>query len=156
MAHRELKVGSEAPDFTAKTQSGESWRLREALERGPMVVFFYPKDFTPICTAEVCEFNDELAQFAEIGAQVVGVSRDSVDSHAEFAARHGLGFTLLSDPDGKVRELFGIKKTLGLVDKRVTFIIDRQGVVAHVFASALNARAHVDEARRALARLNGG
>lgn len=145
-----LKPGDAAPDFTLTAQDGQSFRLSDALCEGPVVLYFYPKDETPVCTAEACNFRDQYDVFSEAGARVVGVSRDSVESHKSFAAHHGLPFTLLSDADGRVREQYGVKKTLGLLDGRVTFVIDRERVVRSAFSSALNAKAHIEHALEAL------
>lgn len=150
---RQLESGDKAPDFSLDTQSGVPWKLSEALQQGPVVLYFYPKDETPVCTAEACHFRDMHEVFAGAGATVVGVSRDSVDSHKSFAVHHKLSYPLLSDPDGAVRKLFGVKKTLGLMDGRVTFVIDRQGVIRHAFSSALNAKAHVEKALEMLKSL---
>ena len=152
MSHQ-LEAGEKAPNFTLPTQSGESWRLVDALSEGPVVLFFYPKDETKVCTAEACSFRDQHEVFADSGASVVGVSSDSVGSHKRFAEHHRLPYTLLSDVGGKVRKQFGIKKTLGLFDGRVTFVIDRDGTVRHAFSSALNAQAHVEEALRTVREL---
>jgi thioredoxin-dependent peroxiredoxin len=143
---RQLQPGDEAPNFTLPTGDGEDWELARALEKGPVVVFFYPRDDSPVCTKEVCAFRDLHEAFVGQGAEVVGISRDPIDAHKKFAGRHDLPFTLLSDRGGRVRELFGVKKTLGLLDGRVTFVIDRAGKVRSAFASALNAQKHVDEA----------
>ena len=148
-----LSIGDRAPAFTLKTQSGEDWQLETALENGPVVLFFYPKDETKICTAEACSFRDRHEVFTESGAQIVGISSDSVESHRRFASRHTLPYTLLSDPGGKVRGQFGVKKTLGLFDGRVTFVIDRDRTIAHVFSSALHAERHVQEALRTIQRM---
>jgi thioredoxin-dependent peroxiredoxin len=148
-----LKPGSAAPDFTLTAQDGRSFRLSEALAEGPVVLYFYPKDETPVCTAEACSFRDQYDVFTEAGAKVIGVSRDSVASHKRFAAHHHLPFTLLSDEDGRVRDQFDVKKTLGLFDGRVTFVIDRESVVRYAFSSALNAKAHVEHALEAIRRV---
>ena len=154
MAKRQqLKPGDAAPDFTLSTQTGDSWSLHEQLQEGPVVLFFYPKDDTPICTAEACAFRDRHEVFVGKGARVVGVSSDSVSSHQSFANRHDLPFTLLSDLGGEVRALFGVKKTLGFVDGRVTFIIDKSAVVRHVHAAAFGAKGHVDSALEVLSGL---
>jgi thioredoxin-dependent peroxiredoxin len=153
MAHQQLEPGEKAPNFSLSTDDGESWELVRALAKGPVVLFFYPKDDTPGCTAEACTFRDQHESFAASGAQVVGVSSDSIASHGRFKARHQLPYTLLSDPGGKVRKLFGVKKTLGLWDGRVTFVIDQDGTLRHVFRSALDARRHVDEALRTIRQL---
>ena len=143
---KQLAAGQKTPNFSLLTQSGERWELAAALERGPLVVFFYPKDETAICTAEACAFRDEYEQFLQLGVEVVGISRDSPEAHKSFAEHHRLPFTLLSDPDGHVRGLFGIRRTLGLFDGRVSFLIDRSGVIRMVFSSAFNASAHVEQA----------
>jgi peroxiredoxin Q/BCP len=153
MGKRQLDVGDPAPDFTLRSHTGGDWTLKAALERGPVVLFFYPKDDTPVCIAEACSFRDQHELFTGRGAEVVGVSRDSVESHKSFAGRHDLPFVLLSDTDGAVRELFGVKKTLGFFDGRVTFVIDRGGVIRHAYASALDASAHVEKALKTLSQL---
>lgn len=145
--------GDRVPDFTLDDHLGRPWRLADALARGPLVLFFYPKDDTPVCTVEVCAFRDQHEVFSRRGAQVVGVSSDGVASHRSFAGRHDLPYTLLADPGGRVRALLGVKKTLGFFDGRVTFVIDRDGRVAHVHSSAMNAKSHVSEALAALERL---
>ncbi len=151
----QLSAGDAAPDFTLTAQDGSSFTLSDALAKGPVVVFFYPKDDTPVCIAEACAFRDRHEVFLSRGAQVVGVSRDPVSSHESFAGRHDLPYTLLSDTDGKVRASFGVKKTLGFFDGRVTFVIDGSGKILHSFSSALDARRHVEEAIGTLERLRG-
>jgi peroxiredoxin Q/BCP len=148
-----IKPGDLAPDFTLPSSGGKSVTLSALYARKNVVLFFYPKDDTPGCTAEACGFRDEYDTFAEAGAEVVGVSSDSVDSHDRFASKHKLPMTLLSDADGKVRALYGVKSTLGLFPGRATFVIDRQGVVRHVFVSQLRAAAHVGEALSVVRRL---
>lgn len=138
--------GSSAPDFELQDQHGETFRLSERLARGPVVLYFYPRDETPGCTVEACGFRDAHVQFAQAGAQVVGVSSDSVQSHKSFAEHHNLPFTLLSDPGSAVRKQYGIRKTLGLIPGRVTFVIDQQAIVRRVFSSQVRAWAHIDEA----------
>src|SRR5690606_34936307 len=104
-------------------------------DRPCVVLYFYPKDDTPGCTVEACSFRDAYAVFSDAGAEVVGISSDSVGAHKAFADKHRLPFRLLADHGGHVRASYGVKKTLGLIDGRVTFIIDRGGVVRHVFSS---------------------
>jgi peroxiredoxin Q/BCP len=116
----------------------------------PVVVFFYPKDDTPGCTAEACSFRDRYEAFAEAGAEVVGISSDSPESHRRFAARHGLPFLLLSDADGAARSAYGVPRTLGLLPGRVTYVIDAQGVVRHIFNSQFRPARHIEEALGAL------
>lgn len=150
-----LTLGDLAPEFELKDHGGTIRRLSELRAGGPVVLFFYPKDETAICTKEACGFRDEHARFLERGAQVVGISRDSVESHAAFRNHHQLPFLLLSDPGGKVADLFCVKKTLGLLSGRATFVVDVDGMLRLNFASALSAQAHIDQALatvRALAR----
>lgn len=151
---RQLGPGDEAPNFTLPDQDGSMWELHAALEKGPIVLFFYPKDNTPVCTKEACTFRDHHSEFMNLGAQVVGVSGDSASSHVGFRDRHELPYTLLSDADGRARRLFGIKKTLGLFDGRVTFVIGADQKIATAFSSALNAEKHVREALAAAGALS--
>lgn len=148
-----LEVGSIAPDFTLEDQDGNSVRLYSELERGPVVLYFYPKDETPGCTAEACTFRDQYTDFVDAGATVLGVSDDSVASHRAFATRHRLPFRLLSDPDGSVRKLYGVKKTLWVMNGRVTFVIDPNRTIRHAFRSQLKFRQHVTEALSTLRTL---
>lgn len=148
MSEQSLRVGDRVPDFTLPDQEGNAVSLRELLATGCLVLYFYPKDDTPGCTAEACAFRDEHQELAEAGASVVGVSSDDVESHRRFAEKHRLGFRLLSDRGGELRKRFGVPKTLGLLDGRVTYVIDSQGIVRHVFNSQLRTRKHVEEALR--------
>ena len=141
-----LKVGDRAPDFTLPSPGGKTVTLSKLTADKAVVVFFYPKDDTPGCTVEACGFRDSYESFVEAGAEVVGISSDPPDSHDRFASKFKLPMTLLSDVDGKVRALFGVKATLGLFPGRATFVIDRKGIVRHVFVSQLRAGAHVGEA----------
>lgn len=151
-----LRRGDRAPSFELPSQDGASVALDGLRAAGPVVVFFYPKDETPGCTAEACSFRDSYDVFQEVGATVVGISSDSSASHRRFADKHGFPFLLLSDPGGKVRAQFGVPKTLGLFDGRSTYVIDREGVVRHVFHSQLKATKHVDEALEAVRGLSRG
>jgi peroxiredoxin Q/BCP len=111
-----------------------------------VVLYFYPKDNTRGCTAEACAFRDSHEIFADAGAEVIGVSSDSVESHEKFAGRHQLPFVLVSDQGGVVRKRFGVPTTLGVLPGRVTYVIDREGIVRHVFSSMTNIDKHVDDA----------
>jgi peroxiredoxin Q/BCP len=141
-----LKVGDRAPDFTLSAATGAQVKLSDLRLRGPVVVFFYPKDDTPGCTAEACSFRDRYDTFVEAGATVVGISSDSLASHDAFAQKHGLPMTLLSDADGRVRALYDVRPTLGLFPGRATFVIDKDGIVRHVFVSQLRVGTHVERA----------
>ena len=145
-----VTVGERAPDFVLPAQSGEPVRLSDLLQRGSVVLYFYPKDNSAGCTAESCAFRDSYAVFTEAGATVVGISSDSVASHERFAGRHRLPFLLLSDAGGAVRKLYGVPRTLGILPGRVTYVIDRQGLIRHMFTGQLAATRHVQEALRML------
>ena len=140
------RVGERAPDFTLPRADGTSFRLSDAVRRGAVVLYFYPKDETMGCVAEACAFRDEYDVFTEAGAEVVGVSADSSESHRQFAAHHRLPFVLLTDADGAVRKRYGVGKALGILDGRMTYVIDTKGVVRHVFSSRLQPTRHVAEA----------
>ena len=143
----EIDVGQRAPSFTLADQDGKSFSLDDSLGKGPVVVFFYPKDDTTGCTAEVCSFRDAQAELAEAGATVIGISSDDVASHQKFATKHKLPYSLLADVGGKVRTSFGVPRALfGLADGRVTYVLDDKGVVRHKFNAMIRANKHVEEA----------
>ena len=148
MSSTSIRVGDRAPDFTLPDQDGQAASLQALLTAGGLVLYFYPKDDTPGCTVEACLFRDENQTFADAGARVVGISSDSVESHRSFADKCRIPFTLLSDRGGAVRARFGVPKTLGLIDGRVTYVIDGQGTVRHIFNSQIRPRKHVEEALR--------
>ncbi len=141
-----VEVGSVAPDFTLPSQSGDMVSLEDFLGHKPVILFFYPKDDTPGCTKQACAFRDNYEEFRKLDAKVIGISSDSVESHESFAARYNLPFTLLSDEGGIVRKLYGVPNTFGLFPGRVTYVIDQEGVVRHVFSSQVEAARHVEEA----------
>jgi len=143
-----VKVGDTAPDFVLPNQSGEMVSLKDIIGKKIIVLYFYPRDFSLGCTAEACAFRDSYEVFREAGAEVVGISSQSVDSHKRFASTNALPFVLLSDEDGKVRKLYGASSALGLMPGRVTYVIDKKGFVRHVFSSQLNPTKHIEEALR--------
>ncbi|MGH3262240.1 MAG: peroxiredoxin [Trebonia sp.] len=152
MAHG-IQVGDKAPDFTLPSQAGEPVRLGDRLGEHNVILYFYPRDETRGCTAEACAFRDSYEVFTEVGAEVIGVSSDSVDRHAGFAGHHGLPFTLLSDSGGAVRKRYGVPAKLGVLPGRVTYVIDRDGTVRHVFNSMMNIGRHIDEALAVVKKL---
>jgi thioredoxin-dependent peroxiredoxin len=152
MAHG-IQVGSKAPDFTLPSQSGAPVRLQDRLGERVIVLYFYPRDDTRGCTAEACAFRDSYEVFADAGADVIGISSDSVDRHAAFAGKHQLPFTLLSDEGGQVRKRYGVPAVLGLLPGRVTYVIDRQGTVRRVFSSMTNIGQHVSDALETVRQL---
>ena len=150
------KVGQQAPDFKLPDAEGTLVSLGELLRRKVVVLYFYPKDETAGCTVEACAFRDAYEDFTAAGAEVVGVSRDEAASHARFATHHRLPFTLLSDVDGVVHALYGVQSRLGgLVRDRVTFVIDRSGIVRQEFSSMIDMRGHVKSALPVVRRLVG-
>lgn len=140
-----IRVGDAAPDFALEAPDGRTIRLSDYRGKKNVVLFFYPKDDTRGCTVEACTFRDSHSAFIEAGAEVIGISADDGDSHRRFADRHGLPMLLLSDPAGEVRARYGVRTALGIFPGRVTFLIDRQGIVRHVTDSQLRFRSHVHE-----------
>jgi len=152
---RALAPGDPIPAIALLDAEG-SLRRSDQLEGMPLVLFFYPKDDTPGCTAEACAFRDGYADLRALGAEVWGVSSDDAASHRRFAARHQLPYPLLVDSGNSLRQAFGVPSVLGLLPGRVTYVIDGQGIVRHVFNNLLDGAAHRGEALAALRRLGGG
>ena len=148
-----LQVGDNAPEVTLHLQDGRSLSLADLRGGRAAVIFFYPKDNTPVCTAEACSFRDAYADFSGLDAEVIGVSGDTAASHQKFADKHNLPFPLASDADGSLRRAFGVPKTLGFLPGRTTYVIDKQGQIQLAFSAAFSAEKHVAEARRVLATL---
>lgn len=150
-----LEPGTKAPDFMLPDQSGARIRL-SAYHGKPVVLFFYPKDGTPGCTKEACAFRDDYAAFRDLGAAVLGISRDSPDSHAAFRNEHGLPYPLLTDEGGRVAAGFGVPRFLGLVPGRATFVLDENGVVRMAYSNMVNARIHSVRALETVRALRQG
>jgi len=148
-----LAVGDAIPEFTLKDDEGADVARADLLGEGPLVLYFYPRDDTPGCTVESCTFRDTHEDFADAGARVVGVSADGVASHAAFKAKHSLPFTLLCDTDNALRRAFGVSSTLGILPGRVTYVVDSDGVIRHIFSSQLRVKTHVQEALRIVREL---
>jgi len=129
---------------------GDNVTLSEFLGKKNVVLYFYPKDETAGCTREACSFRDSYEELTNLGAEVLGVSGQSVESHKSFATHYGLPFILLSDEDNKIRKLYGVPSTMGILPGRVTYIIDKQGVVRHIFSSQTQTQRHVEEAKNTL------
>jgi thioredoxin-dependent peroxiredoxin len=149
-----VQVGDKAPDFTLPSQMGDNVTLSEYFGKKNVVLYFYPKDETTGCTKEACTFRDSYDVFTNLGAEVLGVSGQSVESHKSFATHHNLQFILLSDKDNKVRILYGVPATMGIIPGRVTYVIDKKGVVRHIFNSQYQPQKHVEEAKQVLEKLN--
>lgn len=140
-----IAEGHQLPVFSLPDQDGTTV-ASDQLRGNWTVIYFYPKDDTPGCTAESCSFRDNFEAFTDIGAKVIGISSDSVESHKAFAQKHNLPFTLLADTDGVVRKQFGVGKTLGILPGRVTYVVDPDGIVRKVFSSQFKPKKHIDEA----------
>jgi thioredoxin-dependent peroxiredoxin len=145
-----VKVGDKALEFTLPSQMGDDVMLSEFFGKKNVVLYFYPKDETTGCTKEACTFRDNYEELTKLGAEVIGVSGQSVESHKSFASHHGLPFILLSDEGNKVRELYGVPSSMGIIPGRVTYIIDKKGMVRHIFNSQTQAQKHVEEAKKTL------
>ena len=148
-----VSAGDQAPEFEATSHDGQVIRLSDYRNEKVVVLFFYPKDGTPMCTREACAFRDAYEDFAEAGAVVIGVSADSEKKHQSFAATHRLPFHLVSDGDGSLRRLFGVPKTMGFLPGRVTYVIDKAGVVRLLFNSQMSTEGHVEEAMKVVRNL---
>ncbi len=147
-----VNIGDRAPAFSLPASGGKQVRLSDYLGK-IVVLYFYPKDNSAVCTAEACSFRDSYEVFQQAGAEVIGVSSDSAQSHDGFAAKNRLPFTLLTDAGGALRKQYGVPKALGLLPGRVTYVIDQQGVVRHIFNSMSNAELHVSEALRVVKQM---
>jgi peroxiredoxin Q/BCP len=145
-----IEVGDQVPDVELIAPSGETERLSTLIDGHALVIAFYPKDFTPICHLETRRFRDAYDQFAELGAEVIGISSDPPESHRKFAAKNDIPYNLYTDPEGHMREVFGVPRTLGIIPGRVTYVVDSDGVVRNVYSAQLAAGKHVAESLKAL------
>ncbi|MEI8016853.1 MAG: peroxiredoxin [Schlesneria sp.] len=145
-----LKIGDRAPDFTATTQDGERVQLSDFVGKRGLVLFFYPKDGTAICTKEVCAFRDSYEKFSDAGVAVIGVSGDTEESHRDFIGQHKLSFPLISDKDGSMRKTFAVPLTMGLIPGRVTYVIDQEGIIRQIFSAQFVSNEHVQRALEAV------
>jgi len=150
----DIKTGSTIPEFSLPDQNGNMFDISSIVGKKNLVIYFYPKDDSPGCTAEACSFRDQFEVFNKADAAIIGISGQSVESHKKFAEKYRLTFTLLSDEGNKIRKLFGVPTNfLGLLPGRVTYIADKSGKVIYIFNSQTNATKHVDEALRILKEL---
>ncbi len=148
----EIKVGDQAPDFEGPTSDGPRLGLKEFVGKKNVVLYFYPKDDTPGCTKEACSFRDNLQSIRSTGAEVIGVSLDTVESHKQFAAKYGLPFPLISDNEKKIATAYGVLRDTGTSANRVTFLIDKKGRVAKIFPK-VDVTNHSEEVVAALKQL---
>ncbi len=152
--NKPLKEGDQIPHFSLNDQNGKLFSIDSLLGKENMVIYFYPKDETKVCTAQACSFRDEYEEFKELGCEVIGISSDGEKSHEKFAANHNLPFILLSDTNNTVRKEFGVPKDLfGLIPGRYTYLVDKEGIIRLVFHSATQAKSHTTAAIKALKEL---
>jgi peroxiredoxin Q/BCP len=151
-----LKVGQKAPDFDVTSSSGKRLRLGDFVGKKNVVLYFYPKDFTLVCTRETCGFRDAYEELASADTEVIGVSVDSDESHEKFAAEYNVPFSLVSDTKKTLSTSYGafggLRSLLGTTG-RVTYVIDKKGEIAGVFDSQLRASVHVDGVRELIGKL---
>ncbi|MEZ7497233.1 peroxiredoxin [Flavobacterium sp. Arc3] len=149
----ELKIGDRIPNFKAKDTHGNDFDSQKLVGQKPLVIYFYPKDNTPGCTAQACSFRDQYEDFKDLGAEVIGISSDSVESHQKFSEQYKLPFILLSDHDKKIRKLFGVPSGMfGLLPGRVTYVIDKKGKIIMIFDSVMASK-HIPKALEAVKKL---
>lgn len=142
---KKIEVGDTIPSFSLKDQNGKMFEVNNSIGK-PIVLYFYPKDDTPGCVKEACTFRDNFEDFIQLGAIVIGISSDSVESHKKFEEKYSLPFTLLADIDNEVRKLFGVPKSLIFLPGRVTYVVDKKGIVQYIFNSQFGAEKHIENA----------
>jgi len=144
-----LKVGDKLPNFTAKDTNGNVFNSSDHIGKQALVIYFYPKDETKVCTQQACSFRDSYQEFKDLGAEVIGISSDTIQSHIRFKSKFNLPFILLSDNDKKLRKLFGVENDFLIIPGRQTFVIDKNGFVIMVFNS-MSGTIHIEKALKAL------
>ncbi|SHG46722.1 peroxiredoxin Q/BCP [Flavobacterium fluvii] len=148
-----LQLGDKIPDFSAKDSNGNDFDSASIVGKKAVVIYFYPKDNTPGCTAQACSFRDQYEDFKDLGAEVIGISSDSITSHEKFVQQYKLPFILLSDNDKKIKKLFGVKPDLlGLIPGRVTYVADKNGIIQLIFDS-MNATNHIPKALETIKKM---
>lgn len=147
-----LKIGDKIPSFTAKDTNGNLFESQDYIGKQPLVIYFYPKDNTPGCTTQACSFRDNYQDFKDLGAEVIGISSDTVQSHIQFKSKFNLPFILLSDNDKKIRKLFGVQNNLLVIPGRETFVTDKNGTILLIFNS-MSAEIHIEKALEILKKL---
>ncbi|KAN0038924.1 hypothetical protein ACTA71_001116 [Dictyostelium dimigraforme] len=146
-----LNVGDNAPEFSCPDKDGNIVSLKDFINKKPIVLYFYGKDGTPVCTKEACEFRDRYEKFVDAGVDVIGISCDDSESHSKFTKKYQLPFTLLSDKDGKIAKSYGVKGLL--LPGRTTFIIDTNGKILMTYSALLSATSHIEESLKVIENL---
>ncbi|MBM6500464.1 peroxiredoxin [Flavobacterium macrobrachii] len=144
-----LKVGDKLPNFKAKDTNGNLFDSQDYTGKQALVIYFYPKDETKVCTAQACSFRDNYEEFKDLGAEIIGISADSVQSHIKFKSKFNLPFILLSDNDKKLRKLFGVENDFLIIPGRQTFVVDKNGFIIMVFNS-MSGTIHIEKALKVL------
>lgn len=148
-----LQLGDAVPHFTSHTADGSLFDSYDYLGKKPLVIYFYPKDNTRVCTIQACSFRDQYEDFKAYGAEVIGISSDGSQAHQKFAKQHHLPFILLSDSGKQLRKLFGVPNDLmGLIPGRVTYVIDKEGIIQLVFDS-MSGSIHIQKALECIRKL---
>lgn len=154
MTRKPVAIGDKVPIFILNDQFGEAYNIESVLGKKNLVLYFYPKDETPGCTAEACSFRDAYEEFKEHDCEVIGISGDDEESHRNFAIKHRLSFILLSDQGNHIRKVFGVPKSMfGMLPGRVTYIVDKKGIVRHIFNSQIRTTKHIAESLKILKTL---
>lgn len=144
-----LKVGDKLPDFSAKDTNGNVFNSTDYIGKQSLVIYFYPKDETKVCTQQACSFRDSYQEFKDLGAEVIGISSDTVQSHIQFKSKFNLPFILLSDNTKKLRKLFGVENDFLIIPGRQTFVVDKKGFIIMVFNS-MSGTIHIEKALKVL------
>jgi peroxiredoxin Q/BCP len=144
-----LKIGDKLPNFKGKDTNGNLFDSQDYIGKQPLVIYFYPKDETKVCTAQACSFRDNYEEFKDLGAEIIGISADSVQSHIKFKSKFNLPFILLSDNDKKLRKLFGVENDFLIIPGRETFVVDKNGFIIMVFNS-MSGTIHIEKALKVL------
>jgi peroxiredoxin Q/BCP len=144
-----LKIGDKLPNFKGKDTNGNLFDSQDYIGKQPLVIYFYPKDETKVCTAQACSFRDNYEEFKDLGAEIIGISADSVQSHIKFKSKFNLPFILLSDNDKKLRKLFGVENDFLIIPGRQTFVVDKNGFIIMVFNS-MSGTIHIEKALKVL------
>lgn len=147
-----LKIGDKLPDFSAKDTNGNTFNSQDYIGKQSLVIYFYPKDETKVCTQQACSFRDNYQEFKDLGAEVIGISADTVTSHLKFKSKFNLPFILLSDNDKKLRKLFGVENDFLIIPGRQTYVVDENGIIVMVFNS-MSGTIHIEKALKTLKKL---
>jgi peroxiredoxin Q/BCP len=148
-----LAVGDAVPSFTLKDQDGKTFNIADEIGKHTLIIYFYPKDESMVCTKEACAFRDSFADFTKAGAQVIGINAGTVESHKSFQKNHQLPFILLSDPDNRVLKMFGVKSKFFMTGRQ-TFVVDKKGKIAFSYESMLEGTEHAKQALAVVQSLN--